>query len=66
MVAQPSGSAAAEPGHHAALTGPQIFRGYQWVEYPPEPLSAAVLACVDSPLPLSDGKPRMRAAPAVI
>ena len=50
----------------AALVPPQIFRGYQWVEPRSEPRRGPVLACVDSPLPLSGCLPRMRAAPAVI
>jgi hypothetical protein len=43
-----------------------IFRGYQWVGRPLSRFRDPVPACVDSPLPLSDGKPRVRAAPAVI
>ena len=43
-----------------------IFRGYQWVGRPLSRSRDPVPACVDSLLPLSDGKPRVRAAPAVI
>src|SRR5665213_1769973 len=50
----------------AALRAPQIFGGYQGVGGDFEADPRPVLACVGSPLPLSDGMPRMRAAPAAI
>ena len=67
-------SAACDPHHRSggrphstpsgipAMVPTQIFRGYQRVEPRPEPAWEPVLACVDSPLPLSGWGPRMRAA----
>ena len=52
--------------HRRTLAASLNFQGISMGWNPSEAASRPVLACVDSPHPLSGGMPRMRAAPAVI